>query len=161
MKKIFCRFSVIICAFTVIGCQSSTELSPKTYLFSGQDDTLILTNGVMMINHEVDLFYGGELVSSKENLNFVQEIEMTFRTLDDVFYSYEIKQKEYDSSLVSRPVLYLPSLTSHALSPEERLFSSSFQELMWDNFWVDFRILYSDGTEDNSSIRLNVLEVMN
>ena len=86
MKKIVAvLLSSILCATMLAGCNGPAKggqtPSVSVYSFSGENDLLSISNGVIVLSDEEQTFYGGDLAVDQENFDGIAAYTETFYVL--------------------------------------------------------------------------------
>ena len=81
MKK--ARISLLLLFFScsiLSGCGTSTEREPSltVYSFSGENEQFSISNGVIVLTPDEEIFYGGDLTEKQEILSDIVECSTTF-----------------------------------------------------------------------------------
>ena len=81
MKK--ARISLLLLFFScsiLSGCGTSTESEPSltVYSFSGENEQFSISNGVIVLTPDEEIFYGGDLTEKQETLSDIVEYSTTF-----------------------------------------------------------------------------------
>ena len=81
MKKT--RISLLLlffCCLILSGCGTSTESEPSltVYSFSGENEQFSISNGVIVLTPDEEIFYGGDLTEKQETLSDIVEYSTTF-----------------------------------------------------------------------------------
>ena len=86
-KKVWSVLALIlICSMIFAGCGSEKQEEKQNfsvYSFSGEDENLTVTNGVIVLSDDYEAFYGGNLQVNEENFAGVTSFEETFYVLKD------------------------------------------------------------------------------
>ncbi len=81
MRKIKIYISVlmigVLCLFVFSGCPAKKE-NTKVYSFSGENNEIAVTNGVIILSNEDDIFYGGDIDIKFNNTIGIKTIRKTF-----------------------------------------------------------------------------------
>lgn len=91
MKKIMvATLSLLACAVLLAGCNTSTESneeqSLKVYSFSGENEYISVSNGVIILDGKNEICYGGDLKVISDDLSILPHIQLPF-------ISMEVKKK--------------------------------------------------------------------
>lgn len=70
MKRLLSYIFVIICFGVLVGCseKEASEQELVVYSFSGSDEQIAVSNGVIVLSPDKDVFYGGDLEVFNEEL---------------------------------------------------------------------------------------------
>lgn len=72
-------FLLFFCCLILVGCGSSkSELSLTVYSFSGENEQFSISNGVIVLTPNEEIFYGGDLAEKQDVLSNVVEYSATF-----------------------------------------------------------------------------------
>ena len=86
MKKLFAFICAIMCFGVLVGC-SEKEASKQelvVYSFSGSDGQIAVSNGVIVMSPDKDVFYGGDLeVFNEELCTDIASYSTTFYTINN------------------------------------------------------------------------------
>ena len=73
-------FLLFFCCLTLAGCGTSaeSESSLTVYSFHGENEQFSISNGVIVLTPDEEIFYGGDLTEKQETLSDVVEYSTTF-----------------------------------------------------------------------------------
>ena len=76
---------LVFCCLILSGCGTSTESEPSltVYSFSGENEQLSISNGVIVLTPDEEIFYGGDLTGKEETLSDIAEYSTTFYAMSD------------------------------------------------------------------------------
>ena len=71
---------LVLCCLILSGCGTSTESEPSltVYSFSGENEQFSISNGVIVLSPDEEIFYGGDLTEKQETLSDIVEYSTTF-----------------------------------------------------------------------------------
>ena len=71
---------LVLCCLILSGCGTSTESEPSltVYSFSGENEQFSISNGVIVLTPDEEIFYGGDLTEKQETLSDIVEYSTTF-----------------------------------------------------------------------------------
>lgn len=73
-------FLLSLCCVLFAGCDASLKSRPSlsVYSFSGENEQFSISNGVIVLTPDEDIFYGGDLTEKQETLSDVVGYSITF-----------------------------------------------------------------------------------
>ena len=86
MKRLLSYIFVIICFGVLVGCseKEASEQELVVYSFSGSDEQIAVSNGIIALSPDKDVFYGGDLVVFNEELcTDIASYSTTFYTMNN------------------------------------------------------------------------------
>lgn len=71
---------LVFCCLILSSCGTSTESEPSltVYSFSGENEQFSISNGVIVLTPDEEIFYGGDLTEKQEILSDIAEYSTTF-----------------------------------------------------------------------------------
>ncbi len=153
MKKFVYILFALLLVF-LIGC--SKEESVRVFSFSGEDDTLSVHNGVIILNADKEIFHGGELIVKSEDIKDIRKFSTSFyitgstnkNTIISNIVSDETKDNKADLKVDKK----LPSTAS------KKLDIPSIENLE-SNLYFELKVEDNNGEEKIYTLQLKVEEI--
>lgn len=171
MKKLIALVLAFVCLIGLASCngirQDTQEKLLATYSFSGENDLFGISNGVIVLGEDKDIFRGGKLeIIQNEPFTNVAAFRVIFYTVRDNKKSTIITDgATFNTDIVGYPSLYDDYLLSET-SGKDFLFGSkgeskveSLDDLI-NNFWVELKVVDLEGKESIYQLQLTVTEVV-
>lgn len=69
MKKLICLLLSLFCVLCLSACEKEEPQPLRVYSFHGENELFSVSNGVLVLDEEQEIFYGGELDWKDESLD--------------------------------------------------------------------------------------------
>ena len=157
MKKIIALFLLASCMLTLAACNNTKQEKTRVYSFTGENEKYVITNGVVVLTEEEDIFYGGELQTAQpDGIKNIASYRAEFYTrIDD----------EEDVVLVSA----MDNASSSEMLNIDLGKASGNGKMLEDNFgkmdesegdfWCELKIKDTQGNQNSYIIDLTLTEI--
>ena len=157
MKKIIALFLVVSCVLTLSACCNEKQEKTRVYSFTGGNEEYVITNGVVVMTDEEDIFYGGELQArNPDGIKNIASYRAEFYTsVDGEENSVLVSALDNDS------LSEMLNIDFGKSSGNGDKLDNSFgrmDELQGD-FWCELRIKDTQGNQKSYIIDLTLTEI--
>ncbi len=82
MKKCLSLLLAMLCLLLLVACEKKEEQTLRVYTFYGESELFSVSNGVLVLDEEQEIFYGGELDWKDESLDAFSYFSIRFYVQD-------------------------------------------------------------------------------
>lgn len=157
MKKLIIWIMIML---LLTGCQpkpvEQEESKEKAivYSFSGENDSIAVHNGVIVLEAEEQVLYGGKLMCDGVDASEITAYKVEYYVIDGDEKKILLVTEHHDKSGGNMEVSeQLPSAKGEVISTKE-------QEKLKDNFYFELNITAADEEEFTYQIKLDLENVM-
>ena len=140
--------------FMYFSAPSESDIS--VYLFSGRDDFVMLNNGIIIVTDRSDRFLGGDLIFREGVISDVTEVSVQFFFSDRYGGRFPIYTHYFDHRGVGSDVYFLPM---GEFPIDHGGLRDNIESIVY-SFHCEITITFSDGTTHESTLFLEVREVL-
>lgn len=157
MKKIIITMiSLLVCTVFLTGCGdssvSSQEQGLKVYSFSGENEFISVSNGVIILNGKDEICYGGDLKVSQNEFTDIT-------TYSTTIYINGSEEKILLSGGVDDQTGGTIDITGNLGKVSGDILRDSDADKLSDNLWFELKTTNLSGEENTYQIELEVTEI--
>lgn len=149
------NFMTFIVAFALIfslaGCSKTEQHELVVYSFSGEDDFLSVSNGVIVLNDENEIFYGGDLTVKGDESTNIAEYTSTIYLVDGkrILMSNSVEDKTGETINVPSDI---GKVSGDILRDNDI-------EKLADNLWFELKTIDLNGKENTYQLQLELTKI--
>ncbi len=157
MKKIVALFLLVSCVLTLSACNNTKQEKTRVYSFTGGNEEYVITNGVVVLTDEEDIFYGGELqVQKPDGIKNIASYRAEFYTRIDGEENVVLVSAMDNAS--SSEML---NIDFGKASGNGKMLDNNFGKMdeLQDDFWCELKIKDTQGNQNSYIIDLTLTEI--
>lgn len=159
MKKIIALLLLVSCMLTLSACNNAMKEKTRVYSFTGENEEYVITNGVIVLMDEEDIFYGGELKALQaDGIKNIASYRAEFYTrIDDEEDVVLVSAMDNDSSSE------MLNIDFGKASGNGKMLDDNFGKMdeLQGDFWCELRIKDTQGNQNSYIIDLTLTEITN
>lgn len=156
MKKITAIIMItLICCTLIVGCSSASKENESltVYSFSGENDQLSISNGVIILNNTEEIYYGGTLSTKEGNFSditvFTDSLYVNDRSERRILFTNSVVDETGGTIIVSHET---GKISGDILNNEE--------EIDWENnLYYELKTTNLNGEEEIYQLQLALTEI--
>lgn len=157
MKKIMAvMLSLLACTVLLAGCNTSSESNEeqplKVYSFSGENEYISVSNGVIILDGKDEICYGGDLKVMSDNFADIKKYSTTI-------YINESERRNLLSNGASVQPVGTIDVSGNIGKISGDILRDSYADKLTDNLWFELKTTNIDGEENTYQIQLKVTEI--
>ncbi len=157
MKKIIALLLLVSCMVTLSACNNAKQEKTRVYSFTGENEEYVITNGVVVLTDEEDVFYGGELKAIQpDGIKNIASYRAEFYTrIGDEEDVILVSAMDNDSSSEMLNVDF------GMASGNGKMLDDNFSNMdeSQGDFWCELRIKDTQGNQNSYIIDLTLTEI--
>ena len=148
MKKVTpVLMAIVFCALLLAGCSISSQSRQgqplAVYSFSGENEFISVSNGVIVLDAEEDICYGGNLETRKDKFTDIASYSAT------IYLTSDVEDKTGGAINISEDI---GKITGDILIPDDI-------DNLVDGLWFELKTVDLDGEENTYHLQLEVIEI--
>lgn len=157
MKKIMvATLSLLACAVLLVGCNTSTESneeqSLKVYSFSGENEYISVSNGVIILDGKNEICYGGDLKVISDDF-----VDIT--TYSTTIYINGSEKETLLSNSVDDQTGGTIDFSGNIGKISGDIFKNRDADKLTDNLWFELKTTNLNGEENTYQVQLKTTEI--
>ena len=157
MKKIMvATLSLLACAVLLAGCNTSTESneeqSLKVYSFSGENEYISVSNGVIILDGKNEICYGGDLKVISDDF-----VDIT--TYSTTIYINGSEKETLLSNSVDDQTGGTIDVSGNIGKISGDIFKNRDADKLTDNLWFELKTTNLSGEENTYQVQLKTTEI--
>lgn len=157
MKKIMvATLSLLACAVLLAGCNTSTESneeqSLKVYSFSGENEYISVSNGVIILDGKNEICYGGDLKVISDDF-----VDIT--TYSTTIYINGSEKETLLSNNVDDQTGGTIDFSGNIGKISGDIFKNRDADKLTDNLWFELKTTNLSGEENTYQVQLKTTEI--
>ena len=158
MKKVTpVLMAIVFCALLLAGCSISSQSRQgqplAVYSFSGENEFISVSNGVIVLDAEEEICYGGNLETRKDKFTDIVSYSATIYFTSDgeenILMSNRVEDKTGGAINISEDI---GKITGDILIPDDI-------DNLVDGLWFELKTVDLDGEENTYHLQLEVIEI--
>ena len=158
MKKVTpVLMAIVFCALLLAGCSISSQSRQgqplAVYSFSGENEFISVSNGVIVLDAEEEICYGGNLETRKDKFTDIASYSATIYLTSDgeenILMSNRVEDKTGGAINISEDI---GKITGDILIPDDI-------DNLVDGLWFELKTVDLDGEENTYHLQLEVIEI--
>ena len=156
MKKIMvATLSLLACAVLLAGCNPSTESneaqSLKVYSFSGENEYISVSNGVIILDGKNEICYGGDL-------KVISDVFVDITTYSTTIYINGSEKETLLSNSVDDQTGGTIDFSGNIGKISGDIFKNRDADKLADNLWFELKTTNLSGEENTYQVQLQTTE---
>ena len=157
MKKIMvATLSLLACAVLLAGCNTSTESneeqSLKVYSFSGENEYISVSNGVIILDGKEEICYGGDLKVMSDDFSDIT-------TYSTTVYINGSEKETLLSNGVDNQTDGTIDVSGNIGKISGDILRDSDADKLTDNLWFELKTTNLSGEENTYQVQLKTTEI--
>ena len=158
MKKVTpVLMAIVFCALLLAGCSISSQSRQgqplAVYSFSGENEFISVSNGVIVLDAEEEICYGGNFETRKDKFTDIASYSATIYLTSDgeenILMSNRVEDKTGGAINISEDI---GKITGDILIPDDI-------DNLVDGLWFELKTVDLDGEENTYHLQLEVIEI--